>query len=79
MLDFVLVMGHVPGTNIDLTFYQIVIGLPIIGLAIYLIRKHPLLVKRAILEIYVAGRDTILFWNSKLPTLASLRSRLSAR
>lgn len=40
MLEFLLVTGHVPGTNIDITFTQFLLSLPVLGLAVYYIRKH---------------------------------------
>lgn len=67
MLDFILVMGHVPGTNIDLTFYQLVLGIPIIGAIIYLLIKKPLFVKRYVIVAYIHIHQLQLFLRNKLP------------
>lgn len=50
MLDFILVMGHVPGTNIDITFTEIIIGLPLVAAAIYWHRKNPSVFSLAVQE-----------------------------
>ncbi len=40
LLDFVLVLGHVPGTNIDITFMELVIGLPVLLVLLYILRRY---------------------------------------
>jgi len=53
MLDFLLVLGQIPGTHIDITFVDILIGYSIILILYSLHREHKLS-KKALKELVLA-------------------------
>jgi len=46
MLDFLLVLGQVPGTNIQITFSEIVIGVALVGVLFYGFKNRRKFLKR---------------------------------
>lgn len=56
MLDSLLVLGQVPGTDINITFNEILIAAILSGSAFYLTRRGSLQLKSRWLDIYASLR-----------------------
>ena len=65
MLDFILVMGHVPGTNIDITFTEILLAIPLTAVMLYLHKVRPGILKRNASELYLNIRHLLAVAQAK--------------
>ena len=66
MLDYVLVMGHVPGTNIDLSFNQIVIGCLLVVMLYIAYRLRPSVLRVGYKTIQSGLMNSLNFTVAKL-------------
>jgi hypothetical protein len=48
MLDMLLVGGYIPGTDVRITFYQFIIGLPALLVVSYLLAHYRLSLRRLV-------------------------------
>ncbi len=40
MINEIVVLGQIPGTNLQITFYEYLVLLPVAGLLVYAYRRH---------------------------------------